>query len=167
MDIKGKVLIGGAVALMVVGLVMAVNVTQQGGKFPGMGWMRGGGSQRMHQGNQSLMASLGLSDNATREQVSDAMWEKQLKDLGLTDDSTMREYRQALEAKMQAASDERDKQLKEKLNLPANATQEDVQNAMQQWRNDNKNLLEGKGSRPGPGMRGDMGFGKGCTKPTQ
>ena len=166
MDAKKKLLIVGAAALMVVGLVMAVNVTQQGGKSPGIGWMKGWG-RHMPPGNQTLLANLGLPENATRQQISDAMWEKQLKDLGLTDDSTLREYRQALEAKRKTANDERMQALKEKLNLPANATQEDIQNATKQWRNDNKELLQGKGQRPGFGMRGGIGFGRGCDKATQ
>ena len=164
MDTKKKMLIVGAAALMVIGLVMAVNVTQQGIKPAGGGWMRGGWGKHVSTGNQTLMGllgNLGLPENATRQQISDALWEKKLKDLGLTEDSTMREYRQALEAKMQAANDERMQKLKEKLNLPANATREEVQNAMNQWRNDKKELLPGKGHRLGFGMMGGKGFGGG------
>jgi Spy/CpxP family protein refolding chaperone len=170
MDTKKKVLIVGAAALMVMALVVAASAAVQGvADASGKGWMRGGWGKHMRQGNQTEWAALGLPENATREQVSDAMWEKQLKDLGLTDSSTLAEYRQALKAKMQSGQEQRMAALKTKLNLPADATKDDVMNAMKQWRADNKELLGGgmggrgfgRGAGHGSGMFGGMGFGKG------
>lgn len=59
-------------------------------------------------GNMSAFQDLGLPENATREQISDALWQKQLKDLGLTEDSTLKEYKAALDAKMKTRKEEVD-----------------------------------------------------------
>jgi hypothetical protein len=164
MDTKKKMLIVGAAALMVIGFVVAANAAVQGATDAnGKGWMRGGWGK--HGGNSTFLQDLNLPANATRDQISDAMWAKQLKDLGLTDSSTLAEYRQALKAKEQTNQEQRMKDLRTKLNLPADASSEDIQNAMQQWRNDNLGLLKGgmkgHGFGSGPGMPGGMGFGKG------
>jgi hypothetical protein len=153
MDTKKKILVVGAAALMVIGFVVAANAAVQGGAgAPWKGW----GRQGMDKAN--LTASLGLPENATREQIGDAMWEKKIKDLGLTDSSTLAEYRQAVKAQMQSNMEQRKQGILAKLGLPADATKEDIQNAMQKWRQDNKELLPGKGGHRGFGM----GFGGGC-----
>lgn len=161
MDTKKKLLIVGAAALIVVGLVVAANAVEQGAGFAGKGWMRGG-MGRHGQNMTSVFENLGLPANATMEQVRDAMWEKRIKDLGLTDESTLAEYRQALKAKMQANHEQQMQDVKAKLNLPENATKEDIQAAMKQWRADNKALLPGKGRMGGFGMGRGMGFAGGC-----
>ena len=164
MDTKKKVMAVGAAALLVIGLVVAGNAAVQGATVAyGKGGMRGGWGR--HGGNSTSLQGLSLPANATREQVSDAMWEKQLKDLGLTDSSTLAEYRQAMKARMQAVQGQRMKDLRTKLNLTADASNEDVMNAMKQWRDDNKGLLQGGMGGPGfahgPGRGARIGPG-GC-----
>jgi hypothetical protein len=160
MDAKKKILIVGAAALIVMGLVVAANAVVQGGTdASGKGWMRGGLGKRGV--NSTFLQDLNLPANATREQISDAMWEKQLKDLGLTDGSTLAEYRQALKARMQSTQQERLQALKTKLNLPADATNEDVMNTMTKWRSDNKDLLQGGAGRHGFGLGPAMSSGAG------
>jgi Spy/CpxP family protein refolding chaperone len=163
MDNKKKLLVVGAAVLMVLGVVIAANATGLGKQgFAGKGWMKGG-MGRHGQGNMtSFLSNLGLPNNATRQQISDAAWAKELKDLGLTDSSTLAEYRQALKAKMQSNQGQRMQDIGAKLNLPANATKADIQNAMKQWRAANKELLPGKGRMPGFGMGRETGFAGGC-----
>jgi hypothetical protein len=161
MEKKQMIFVVGIAALLVLGLVMAVNATEQGkAGFLGGGCLGGGFGMHMRQGNTTFFGSLGLSENATREEINDAMWAKQLKDFGLTEDSTLGEYRQAVRAKMQANPQERMQKMRESLNLPENATQEDIQNLMKQRREENKGTFQGRGHRPGFGMWRGMGAGR-------
>lgn len=160
MQNKKKMLALGAAALLVFGLVMAVNAVVNATKvmekqgidgFHRNGCMQGGFPRHM---DNKFLEELGLPENASRKQVRDAVWDKQLKELGLTESSTIKEFRQALEARAQAMGEERIQKIKEKLNLPENATQEDIKNAMKQWRDENKGLLPGKGHRLEYGTHG-------------
>ncbi len=47
-----------------------------------------------------LMEELGLLENASREEVMQARWQKHLKDLGLTEEDTIGEYREAVQARV-------------------------------------------------------------------
>jgi len=172
MENKKKIVLVGAAILLVLGLVMAVNAGLNATKAMEKHGMRGFSKEGcMRRGfpsqNVTVLDNLGLPENATREQVREAVWEKKLTELGLTENSTIREFRQALETRMQAVRDERIQKLEEKLNLPANATQEDIKNAMHQLRNDSKELLSGKGGRPVFGMRGGREWAGGCNSPAR
>jgi hypothetical protein len=156
MDSKKKILIVGAATLIVVGLVMAGSAADPAKGFAGKWGMHGGMGKHIFSGNPRAMENLGLPDNATREEVEGAMWAKQLKDLGLTEDSTLREYRQALQSRLQDDRQDMERKIIEKLGLPANATRADAMNAMHQWRNDSEGIMQGRG----PGL----GFGKGGCK---
>ena len=153
MDTKKKVLIFGAAALLVMSAIMVASAAGQGAWLNGKGFRGVGWGRHAPSGNFTGLSSLGLPENATGEQVSDALWEKHLKELGLTDDSTMRQYRQALKAKMQANQEQRLQSLREKLNLPGNATTDDIRGAMRQLRGGRGGLLQGNGKRLGCGMR--------------
>jgi hypothetical protein len=156
MDAKKKIMIVGAAALIVVGLIAAANAAvQAGAAAPWKGWGKRG------MGLANLTQSLGLPENATRQQIGDAMWEKQITDLGLTDSSTLAEYRAALKAKMQEGQEERMQGVRAKLSLPANATRDDIMDAMKQWRAGNKELLQGAMGGHGIGRGPGMGFGMG------
>jgi hypothetical protein len=71
----------------------------------------------------------------------------------LTGSSTLAEYRQALKARMEVTHAQMLQDLKARLNLPADATEDDTEAAMHKWRTGNKTLTGG-----GPGGRG---FGRG------
>jgi hypothetical protein len=88
------------------------------------------------------------------------MWANNLKHLGLTDESTLREYRQAIAAKMQANRLDREMAMKQRLNLTADATQDELQAAIAKWRSDNKELLFAGSRGPKSGKR-DAGLGFG------
>ncbi|MFH1126008.1 MAG: hypothetical protein V1703_02680 [Candidatus Altiarchaeota archaeon] len=163
MENKKKILVVGAVFLLIFGLIIAVNAVQGIGKEK-KGIIKGGcmqwGGQKF--ANKTIMPDkLGLPENATREQISDAIWEKQLKDVGLTENSTLREYKQTIEAKMKADQQDRSQKIMEKLNLPANATQEDVMNAMKQWHEENKYMLPKNHPQRIPEFGGPVGAGCG------
>ncbi|GEM_PF-2787277 len=166
MDKKKRILVGSSVALLALGLMIAVNATvnatdtgKQGKMGFGRGsWMQGGphqiqGYMGKRTGNLTFLENLGLPENATGEQAREALWDEKLKDLGLTQDSTLREYRQALDARMQAMQNERATKLKEKLGLSENVTNEEVMAAMKNWQHDNKELIGGLRHRP----RGSFG----------
>lgn len=172
MDKNKRILVVGFAALLVLGglamvvnaVVNAMNATDVGTQGMGGCSMRRGFpghmNERMLLGNLTVLENLGLPENASREQVREALWQKELKDLGLNEDSTLREYRQAIEAKMQADQakmqanqEERMQKIKEKLGLLENATQEDVMNAMKQWREENGRLPLGEGRGRGYGMQ--------------
>jgi hypothetical protein len=156
---KKKLLFAGAAAIMVVGLLAVANATEQAAadtkeRGPPCGGMRGGPG---HGGDMSPLKDLGLSENATMDQIDDAMWQKQLKDLGLTEASTLKEYRAAMEARMKTMHEERQATLKEKLGLSADATDKEVMDALKKWQDDNKDLFGGPGGMPGF-MRGPDGM---------
>jgi hypothetical protein len=156
MDTKKLVLTIGAAALLVMGVIVVAGSADLGAA--GFAGKRGMGFARHGAGNMSsILGELGLPAGATREQIDDARWERQIKDLGLTDASTLGEYRQALKAKMAANAAQRMQGVRTKLGLGANATDEEVRAAMGQWRQTNKDLLEGgegpMGCAMGRGMR--------------
>jgi hypothetical protein len=162
MEKKKTLMVVGAAALMVLGVIVAVSATggvKQG--FPGKGFMRGGFERQMVLGNLTMLENLGLPANATREQVEDALWEKELKDLGLTDDSTVKEFREALKARNKDIRADWTQKMKD-LGDSGNCTGKWMNG--RGWRHSG-NLtdgLEGKGSG-GCGFRG-MGLGKGLNK---
>ncbi len=159
MDKNKKILIVGVAILVVVGLVIAANAAVNATKFMEKrginGFYKTGCIQTgipRHMLKRPLLEGLGLPENASKEQIRDAMWDEELKDLGLTEDSTLREYRQALDAKLKAEQEnksleqeQRAQEIREKVGLPENATQEDIMNAMKQWREENKDMFPKQG----------------------
>jgi len=145
MNQKTKILVAGFVALLVFGMLVAVNAAiggigkQERGDFSRHDCMIGINVTSMNK--TGLFERLWLPKNVTRDKIQGAFWNKQLEDLGLTENSTLREYRQALEAKMQADREERNQKLMEKLSLSQNATTDEITDAMKKWREENKELL--------------------------
>ncbi len=155
MNYKTKLLGAGLGALLIIGLVTSANAAigelekRQGSglfhKSPGFG-MRQGWNRT------AITTELGLPDDATQEQIGDAIWQKRIVELGLKDDSTLAQYHEAVKAEMQKLRQGR----LEKLGLSADATPEQAMDAMHRWRQENKDLIgagpEGGGFRPkGPG----------------
>lgn len=157
----------GLVALLVVALVLAANATEDL-KNPGRSFfrMRGFAFGRAHEGmnKTAFWENLGVPENATREQVEEALWEKQLEDLGLTEDSTVGEYRLAMKARMQARQEqmqarmqEQRTEMLEKLGLGEDATPEEMREARQNYCSENPDDCPcGMKAGFGHGMRGHM-----------
>jgi hypothetical protein len=161
MNGKTKLLAVGVTALVAFGLLMAVNATEGMEKRGRMGFFKRGfgmGQRGGHGNKTALLEDLGLPEDATTEQVRDAVWEKQLADLGLTEDSTIGEFREAMEARRQERHEERLDQVREKLGLTEDATEEEIWEAMKQWREENKGLLSGGGFHPRRGGCPEIGI---------
>jgi len=127
MNGKTKLLAVGLTAVLVFGLVTAVNATEDEGEHGRRGLLKKafkfGQKQGEHKAN--LLNDLGLSENATREEIRDAIWAKKLTDLGLTEDSTIGEYRDAMRAKM----DEKHAEMLAQLGLDEDASIEELRDA--------------------------------------
>lgn len=102
------------------------------------GMMMGGGID--HPG---LIEDLGLSENATPEEVSETVWQKKLSDLGLTEDSTVRELREAMKSKTQ----EKHQEMLEKLGLDEDATPEDIRETQKAYCEENPDDCLGMNQR--------------------
>ena len=139
MNRKTKVLGAGLAALLVIGLVATAHSAIQG-KGEGLK----GRGMRKGFGPLAMAGSLGLPENATRQQIKDAVWDKRLADLGLTRESTIGEYVDAMEANML----ERHNEMLEELGLPEDATPEQVHEAME----------ERRGQKPFKGQRRGCGL---------
>ncbi len=154
MNGKTKILAWGIIALMIfVGAASASADYMRGkqgkghrGMDPGMG------------GNiADVIADLGLPEDATREDVREAMWAKKLADLGLTEDSTVGEFHVAMKAKNQ----EWRADMLAKLGLAEDAQPEDVRAAMKAYCVENPDDCPKKGRGPnGHGPKGGFA-GKG------
>jgi len=143
---RKSMLVIGLAALLVFGLVLAVDAAQgmrqeKKGGFHGGGFMFGLGEKPVNK--TAMFNDLGLPENATHEQVMDARWQKRLADLGLTEDSTIKEYREAMKAKMQEKQGQMLEEMKENLGLPADATVEQVREAMKENKPDHP-CMEGR-----------------------
>lgn len=73
----------------------------------------------------------------------------------MTEDSTIKEFRQALVVKMQSNKEKRLQEMTDVLKLPENATQEDIRNTMKEGFKENKTLFHGKNKRLGGILRGN------------
>jgi hypothetical protein len=82
-----KTMFAGLAVLMTLGLVLAASAAFDRGN-PGPSGMRGN--------HTAMRQGLGLSENATFEEMREAMFDKRLTDMGLTEDSTIRELKAAL-----------------------------------------------------------------------
>jgi hypothetical protein len=87
-----KTMFAGLAVLMTLGLVLAASAAFDRGN-PDPSGMRGN--------HTAMCQSLGLSENATFEEMREAMFDKRLTDMGLTEDSTIRELKAALKGQMQ------------------------------------------------------------------
>jgi hypothetical protein len=96
---------------------------------PMMGKMRMG---KMREDRQEMLEKIGLDEDATPEEVRDALWDKRLEDLGLTDESTIGELRAAMKERRQAMWKEKLSEMKEKLDLPEEASEEEVKEALKE-----------------------------------
>ncbi|MFH0863274.1 MAG: hypothetical protein V1875_09655 [Candidatus Altiarchaeota archaeon] len=158
---KKRLFIAGAAALVVFGVFVAAAAAYEGGqRLMGKPWMKGGFGRQAVFGNLSFLEDMGLPDNATREEVQEALWQRHLKDLGLTEDSTLREYRLAVKAKGQSMQAEQGKQLRTRLGLAVDASDDDVRGAMQNMRTEG-NWTTHKGcAGKGPQHGGFKGIGR-------
>jgi hypothetical protein len=121
----------GLAALLIFGAVLAVNADEIGEKA-----MRLSKSQR-HSGMGAMLsaqntAELGLPDDATRQEVMEALWQRRLSELGLTGDSTVSQYHELMRERIQESQNQRDDMLREKLGLPGDATEDEIRDAMRQ-----------------------------------
>jgi hypothetical protein len=131
---KNKIFTAGlaiaSIALLVFGLVMAVDAVRGIGKRKGAfnvyckGRMQWTGEKPPNR--TTITQELGLSENATREEIGEALWNKRLSELGLTQDSTIGEYREAVKAERQEMREQRIREMREKIGLPENATMDDI-----------------------------------------
>gem|GEM_PF-1311691 len=161
--VKTIYLLAGLTALAVLGLLVAGDATDDGGKlglqaFKGKGFMMGG---HRGMGPGANLGELGLSENATRQEIHKAMWEKRLADLGLTESSTIGEFRQAMQTQrqaMQAQMQEKYTEMLGKLGLDSDATPDQIREAHKAYCEENPDDCPTK-----LGFRG--GFGRGMRKP--
>lgn len=144
---KNKALVAGMTALLVLGFVAAANaVTNEQGKG-----MRGPGKQGhgMHgEDRADIMEELGLTENATPEEIRDAHWQKKLADLGLTEEDSISEFQEAVKAK----HEERHEEMLTKLGLGEDASREDIREAHKAYCEENPDECPEKRGR---------GFGRG------
>lgn len=173
---KKKTFCVGLAALLVFGLVAAANSAQNreknwgpGFRGLGMGPMENCGGMNKtalieelglpdnatHQEVAQALrlrqySDLGLPENATREEIMEALWLKRLSDLNLTGDSTVRDFHNAVKARMM----ERRGQLTGGIGLDEDSTPGEVHQAMKE------NCGENPEDCPGRMGRG-MGFGRG------
>ncbi|MFH1721250.1 MAG: hypothetical protein ABH950_01450 [Candidatus Altiarchaeota archaeon] len=165
MKLLTKILAVGLTALLAFALASAVNANGTIGEkgitgFAKHGFMRGGPIGGLDKA--ATLKELGLSEDATREQVQEARWQKSLSDLGLTEQSTVGQFHAAMKAQMQERHVEMLDSLKEKLGLPADATEEQVQAGLQEKRANGEG--KGLGIRRGRGGRMPCAFATEATE---
>lgn len=104
---------------------------------------------------------LDLPEDATREEIGEAMKEKMAEriatiigELGLPEDATREQIREALMEEREANRAEHIQRVKEKLGLPEDATEEEIRAAIAEWREENKDLLRAGCHRPPRHFRG-------------
>jgi len=138
---KNKLIGVGIAALLIVGLAWSINAaTQKREGCPYLGKGKGFGQKGgFHAGitkkanlheyatkekfKAAGLEELGLSEDATKEEVMEAMFQKKLEKLGLTEDSTIRELKDAM--KEQKLS-----MMRKKLGLSEDATEEEIKDAL-------------------------------------
>ncbi len=108
---KKSMLVLGLAALLLTGVVFAVD-------FGGWG-KRGIGCSSV--GN--ITGELGLSGDASPQEIREALFQRRLVELGLTEDSTIRELRSALKEQRQGM-------IRERLGLSEDAGEEEIQAAL-------------------------------------
>ena len=144
MDRNRAAWIVGVTVLIVAVLVGAVSAAVWGNV--GCSWNRW---RHTGMSKANFTAALGLPEKATSEQAGDVMWEKHITSLGLTEKSTLVEYRQALKKRMQSDTGEGRQKRMAKLNMSANSSKEGIMNAMRQQRNGGEELLQDGMARHG------------------
>ena len=75
------------------------------------------------EGKAAMLEKLGLGEDATREEVREAMFQEKLDKMGLTEDSTIREMKDAMYG-------HRLSMMREKLGLSEDATEEEMKDAL-------------------------------------
>ena len=121
-----KKLIGvGIAALLIVGLVWGIDAATQKGEegcpFAGKGFRAKG--KLTGEGRAAMFEKLELPEDATREEVHEAMFQKKLDGLGLTEDSSIRELKDAMYGHRLSI-------MREKLGLSEDATEEEIKDAL-------------------------------------
>lgn len=145
---KKKFLVAGLSTLLIFGIIAAVNAVTDGiGEGRGAGFFRGFRMKGLGMDKSSTIEDLCLPEDATPEEVMEAIWEKRLEELGLTEDSTIKELKEAVKERMQASWEEKLPELKEKLGLPDDATEEDVKEALKEKREGCKEFCHRRGFR--------------------
>ncbi|MFH0860641.1 MAG: hypothetical protein V1921_05525 [Candidatus Altiarchaeota archaeon] len=145
-----KIGIVALMALLAFGLVVAVNATDDAEDAGKRGFLHRGPCMGEKQGMNAtaLLEGLGLSENATPDEVREALWQKRLEGLGLGEESTVGEFHAAVKAEMQ----ERRQEMLEKLGLGEDATPEEIREARKAYCKENPDDCPKR-------MRG--GFGRG------
>jgi len=134
---KKKFLVVGFAALLIIGFVAA-----------------GAASYLKEMPN---LEELGISEDASPQEIRDALFQRRLADLGLTEDSTIKELKDALGKERQKRWGERLTELKEKLDLPEDASEEDVKEALREKRGECEEFYPRRGFR-GRRMMGFLGL---------
>lgn len=148
---EGKNLLVGIAALLVFGAVLVSSIgVYENGEQPcngkGMGFRGLGEGKRFGQlgnlsggqGRAAMLEDLGLSEDATKEEIMEAMFQKKLEKLGLTEDSTIGELREAMQ-------EQKLSMMREKLGLSDDATDQEIKDAL------------GEKAFNGPKFRGGVG----------
>lgn len=143
---RKKFLVAGLSALLILGIVAAVNAVTDGlGEQGRAGVFRGFGMKGFGMGKSPAIGDLGLPENATSPEIREALFQRRLAGFGLTEDSTIRELRLALEEQRQGM-------IRERLGLSEDAGGEEIQAALAEKAGDKP--LRHRGRMGGRGLLG-------------
>jgi hypothetical protein len=148
----GKTKLFGALlaAFLVLGLLTAVSAKE------GENTERRSGMHKMrwqmapHPGKMGMIEDLGLEDDASREEIMEALWDKKLKDLELTPESKISEFQTVMRQKRQ----ERMAEKLSELGLDSDASPEDIMQAMKERMGSPDCNIVRKGAGPMGGFHG-------------
>lgn len=157
---KNKLIGVGIAALLIVGLALAINAATQGEEgYPCLGKGKGFGQkggfharikERLNLPKEATrmgvkaagLEELGLSEDASKEEIMEAMFQKKLEKLDLTEDSTIGELREAMQ-------EQKLSMMRKKLGLPEDASEEDIKDALGEKAFNGPRLHRGFGKRMG------------------
>ena len=132
---KNKLIGVGIAALLIIGLAWGINAATQENKGCPFSGKKGGFHAGIKEGmnlpkdatmekvKAAGLEELGLSEDATKEEIMEAMFQKKLEKLGLTEDSTIGELREAMQ-------EQRLSMMREKLGLSEDASEEEIKDAL-------------------------------------
>jgi len=116
----------GLTAVMLLGIAAAVSASDEVGEYAGFG-KRGFAKDHAFMGFGAMIGGgrvsedLGLPENTTREQAREALWSTRLQELGLTEDSTIRQLHGVLKARQDVVREQRHEHVRQNLGLDESA----------------------------------------------
>ncbi|MBI5066427.1 hypothetical protein HZA97_09410 [Candidatus Woesearchaeota archaeon] len=122
---KNTMIALGVILLLVVGLASFFSLTGA------HGW-----------GKDRMMGGFGPKFFGQRSEASVEDFSKVKQDLGLPEDATNEQVKEALKQKFETEKAAKLEKVKTKLGLDSSASEEQVKEALAKWREDNKDLLE-------------------------